>query len=336
MEPFTVPDRPPALPVTKTCTYKKTGGTLIPIDVYLPVALDATCPVMLFIHGGGWSSGSRSDYCRPLFKHFLSLGFIVTSMDYRLLPETSLAGQLEDVRDVESWLRYSLPVIFTGPGLVVDGDKIIVVGASAGAHLALLTPKLWRKQPTAILSMYGPTNMHNVPSLGTGRFSNPPPLQLPTPELLVAATTFEAPPTEITPPKNAEDYMRPRALMGRKVFTESLIVEFLIKGLPRDESGEPKLPEKGSVSKEEINAISPLQLSQDIHYPPVYQVIAEDDDIFDSSHGHSFHEALKQLGVECKKIVVPGRGHAFDIWEAVGGEIDKKVIDPAVKWVTSR
>lgn len=139
MELFTIPDRPPALPVAKKCIYKKIGETLIPIDIYLPVAPNVACPVMLFIHGGGWLGGSRSDYCRPLFQHFLSLGFIVTSMDYRLLPETSLAGQLEDIRDVESWLRHDLSSIFTGLALMVDSDKIIVVGASAGAHLALLT-----------------------------------------------------------------------------------------------------------------------------------------------------------------------------------------------------
>jgi acetyl esterase/lipase len=189
--------------------------------------------------------------------------------------------------------------------------------------------------------------MHNVPSLGTGRFSKLPPLP-PTPELLAATTTFESPPTEIAPPKNAEDYMRPRGLIGRKVFTESLIAEFLINGLLRDESGTLKLPEKGSVSEEQIDAISkakawqstrlvltgcvgPLKLSQSINYPPVCQVMAEDDDIFDNSHGYNLHKALKQRGVECKTIVVSGKKHAFDIWEVIRGEIDKTVIGPAVK-----
>lgn len=139
MEPFAIPERPPALPVVKTYIYKTIGEILIPIDVYLPRALGVACPIMLFIHGGGWLGGSRSDYCRPLFQHFLSLGFIVTSMDYRLLPETSLAGQLEDVRDVEPWLRHSLPSILTDPALSVDRDNIVVVGASAGSLLAFLT-----------------------------------------------------------------------------------------------------------------------------------------------------------------------------------------------------
>jgi acetyl esterase/lipase len=94
---------------------------------------------MLFIHGGGWTGGSRSDYCRPLFNNFLSYGFVVTSMDYRLLPETSLPGQLSDVRDVELWLRNHLQSEVSDPGLRVDGSKIIVVGASAGALLALHT-----------------------------------------------------------------------------------------------------------------------------------------------------------------------------------------------------
>jgi len=78
------------------------------------------------------------------------------------------------------------------------------------------------------------------PSLGIGRFSKLP-LLPPTPELLVTATTFEAPPTEITPPKNMEDYMRPRALMGMKIFHDSCITKFLIHGLQKDENDELKL-----------------------------------------------------------------------------------------------
>jgi hypothetical protein len=50
--------------------------------------------------------------------------------------------------------------------------------------------------------------------------------------------------------------MRPRGLMGMKIFRESRITEFLIHSLQKDENDELKLPEKGSVSEEEINAIS--------------------------------------------------------------------------------
>lgn len=140
MATFINPPHPPPLPISKTCIYKVVGKTCIPIDVYLPAYKHGEVhPVMLFIHGGGWNGGNRSDYCRPLFREFLDLGFVVTSMDYRLRPETSMQGQLEDIRDVEFWLRNSLAlVIGMGCARRVD-EAIVVVGASAGAHLALMT-----------------------------------------------------------------------------------------------------------------------------------------------------------------------------------------------------
>ena len=92
-----------------------------------------------YVDQGGWTGGNRTDYSRPLFYHFLSLGFIVTSMDYRLLPETKIEGQMEDVRDVEGWLRKNLAREVKEYFSEIQSDKIIVAGASAGAHLALLT-----------------------------------------------------------------------------------------------------------------------------------------------------------------------------------------------------
>jgi acetyl esterase/lipase len=142
MKAFSIPPHPPALPITKTCIYKTIDKITIPIDIYVPTEADVDPPIMLFIHGGGWSGGNRTDYSRPLFYHFLSLGFIVTSMDYRLLPETKLEGQMEDIRDVEGWLRKNLAREVKEHFSGIQDDKIIVVGASAGAHLALLTVSL--------------------------------------------------------------------------------------------------------------------------------------------------------------------------------------------------
>jgi acetyl esterase/lipase len=86
-------------------------------------------------------AGQRGDCPRPLFWRFLLQGFIVYSMDYRLLPETSFGEQLEDVKDIEPWLRNKLQDELKGAGLEVgtDGREIVVVGESAGGLLALLT-----------------------------------------------------------------------------------------------------------------------------------------------------------------------------------------------------
>lgn len=140
MAEVSFPPRPTALPVSKTCVYKIFNGISIPIDIYLPTS-SAKFPLLisLYIHGGSWTGCDRSDYSPALFRDFLELGFIVASTDYRLLPETSFTGQHEDIRDAELWLRTTLPFVLKEEGVVVDADRMVVIGASAGAHLALLT-----------------------------------------------------------------------------------------------------------------------------------------------------------------------------------------------------
>ncbi|KAN0102844.1 alpha/beta-hydrolase [Hyaloscypha variabilis] len=332
MKAFSIPPHPPALPITKTCIYKTIDKITIPIDIYVPTEADVDPPIMLFIHGGGWSGGNRTDYSRPLFYHFLSLGFIVTSMDYRLLPETKLEGQMEDIRDVEGWLRKNLAREVKEHFSGIQDDKIIVVGASAGAHLALLTPKLWTIQPTAILSLYGPTNMNGLPSLHSDRLSK---LILPpcTSEFLAAGTYFDQPPTEFPVVQKPEDYKRPRTGMVLTIFRKALIREYLLRGLIRGEDGKLRLPERGSVTKEEIDEISPLELSKKYKYPPTYQIMGANDDVFELSHAVKFHSALGITGSHRQTMILFEAGHAFDIWEDIGGEVHEKVIAPAVEWV---
>ncbi|PBP22821.1 polyketide synthase, partial [Diplocarpon rosae] len=198
-----------------------------------------------------------------------------------------------DVTDVEGWLRTRLAAELEDVRVHVDAAQLIVVGASAGAHLALLTPKLWTVAPKAILSMYGPTNLHHLPADKT-RLTSP---QVPcTADVLAAATTYENPPTDIPLPRSAKDCIRPRQIMAMNVFQRGVVAEFVLQGLVRLDDGSLSLPAPGCVSKEEVDAISPLHLCTFITYPPVYQVMGAADDTFDTSHVHSFHDALLAQG----------------------------------------
>jgi hypothetical protein len=109
----------------------------------------------------------------------------------------------------------------------------------------------------AILSFYGPTNMHQLPYLRSGRLSA---LVLPscTTELLKAATDFDNPPTEIDIPLRVEDYTRPRGIMGLAVFRESIIAEFILRGFIEGPGGSLQLPTQGCVAAEEIDGISTI------------------------------------------------------------------------------
>lgn len=127
----------------KTCTYKTVGDIKIEIEVLPPkeisYASDNSINVLLYIHVGGWIAGSRLDYPQTLVHETLSQGWVFASMDHRLLPETSLNDQFEDIRDVEGWLRNDLVSQIHNRASDARIGDIVIAGGSAGGHLALLT-----------------------------------------------------------------------------------------------------------------------------------------------------------------------------------------------------
>jgi len=102
-------------------------------DVYIP-ARASHAPVLFLIHGGGWRIGDKA--ARALVENKVArwtrAGFIVISTNYRLLPGTDPIAQAEDVARAISVAQRRLPA-WGG-----DPDRIVLVGHSAGAHLAAL------------------------------------------------------------------------------------------------------------------------------------------------------------------------------------------------------
>lgn len=140
MAQFRLP--PACIPGTKTFVYKTIGDLKLEVDVLIPENLPSkdAATAVLFIHGGSWVFGNRTEYCRPLFKEFLARNYVVASADYRLLPESDfVSGQLEDIRDLEKWMREGLSDHLSQEGFRCTIGDVIVAGASAGALLALLT-----------------------------------------------------------------------------------------------------------------------------------------------------------------------------------------------------
>lgn len=131
---------PAPLPPPLTVTYKSIGDTIIRADIYKPYPRSDSKkrPIMAYLHGGGFVGGNRSDCSQILLRRFHQAGFVICSMDYRLLPESSFDEMQEDVRDIERWLRQKLQAEMA-EDVSIDDAKIVVVGASAGALLALLT-----------------------------------------------------------------------------------------------------------------------------------------------------------------------------------------------------
>jgi acetyl esterase/lipase len=163
----------------ETYVYKRVGSLEIKADVYRP-SDDKTRPAIMFIHGGALISGSRdSPIWVKSFGRYLKAGYAVVSIDYRLAPETKLAGIIEDVEDAYLWMRGEGPELFN-----IDPNNIAVMGGSAGGYLTLTAGFRLKPSPKALVSFYGYGDV-------TGDwYSMPTPFYLEKPHVL-KETAFE-------------------------------------------------------------------------------------------------------------------------------------------------
>lgn len=100
------------------------------LDLYLPASPEKA-PVMVYVHGGGWSKGDKKAVAaKPAF--FRELGWIFASVNYRLLPEGRHPENANDVAAAIAWVHENIAPLGGDP------DRIFVMGHSAGAHLAAL------------------------------------------------------------------------------------------------------------------------------------------------------------------------------------------------------
>jgi acetyl esterase/lipase len=76
------------------------------MDIYIPgVAVTRPLPLVIFVHGGGLTSGDKSDI-NPVFLNALaSAGYAVASVNYRLAPQYKFPAQIEDLKCAIRYLR---------------------------------------------------------------------------------------------------------------------------------------------------------------------------------------------------------------------------------------
>jgi len=99
-------------------------------DLYLALKETKPTPVLINIHGGGWKSGSKDT--QGGFSPFFKAGFAVANMEYRMSDYAKAPAAIEDTRCMLVYL------IQNAKKLNIDPNKIIIMGGSAGGHLALM------------------------------------------------------------------------------------------------------------------------------------------------------------------------------------------------------
>ena len=100
------------------------------VDLYLPPSSKKGNPVIMNIHGGGWKNGVKES--QGGFSTFFKAGYAVANLEYRLTGQATAPAAIEDVRCALIYL------IKNAEALHIDKNRIVIMGGSAGGHLALM------------------------------------------------------------------------------------------------------------------------------------------------------------------------------------------------------
>ena len=111
--------------------YARRGNQSLKLDLYLPDG-QGPFPLIIWIHGGGWTSGDKDLSSNGPQVRQTTRGYAVASIDYRLSHQAKFPAQIEDCKAAVRWLRAH------AGQFSLDPARIAVWGASAGGHLAAL------------------------------------------------------------------------------------------------------------------------------------------------------------------------------------------------------
>ena len=96
------------------------------------LAANAKSPVLLQVHGGAWTIGSKRGQAYPLLTHMAERGWVCVAINYRLGPRCAWPDQIVDVLHAVGWVRDNIAAHGGDPGFIA------ITGGSAGGHLCAL------------------------------------------------------------------------------------------------------------------------------------------------------------------------------------------------------
>lgn len=150
-------------------TYAEMGGEKLKLDLAFPTSDDGPFPLIICLHGGGWSAGHRDDV-RWLLPLFTQRGYIAATVSYRFAPKHPMPAQIYDVKAAVCFLRANA-VRYN-----IDVDRVGAIGFSAGGHLAMM---LALTDPSDSLEGYMWSQSSKIQAavnfVGTGDFTSPSP-----------------------------------------------------------------------------------------------------------------------------------------------------------------
>ncbi|PUA30325.1 MAG: lipase [Cellvibrio sp. 79] len=117
----------------KNITYVHYEERALQLDLYLPKTNTKQLrPGIVFVHGGGWASGYRTNFT-PFAVAMAEHGYVAATISYRLSGEALYPAAIYDAKAAIRWLRNN------AKKYSVDSGRIAIAGGSAGGQIASLT-----------------------------------------------------------------------------------------------------------------------------------------------------------------------------------------------------
>jgi len=129
------------------------------MDIFLPAGRTSATKLVIFIHSGGWESGSKSDAEYLQMFNLIKLKWpeaAVATINYRLTSNPTVHYS-EIMADISSAVNF----LVSNKSSFVISDAICMMGASAGAHLAMLYAYKYNKNNyvKCVADFFGPTKL---------------------------------------------------------------------------------------------------------------------------------------------------------------------------------
>lgn len=143
-------------------------GTPLLADLWQPPPeISPTGLAVVYIHGGAWRYGTKNMRTAPFFRHLAGQGHVVFDVAYTLAPLADIPQMVTEIKSAIAWLKANNAVYDINP------ERIVLMGGSAGGHLALLTAYAAEEERLlaadfpatdtsvcAVVSFYGPPDFH--------------------------------------------------------------------------------------------------------------------------------------------------------------------------------
>jgi acetyl esterase/lipase len=128
------------------------------LDLYLPAGRNNKTPVLIFIHGGAWVHGDKSQFYKEYAEQLAGNQWVIANMNYRLVSDSfNIKHVLEDIDRTVNFLSEK------SSGYGIRSGNFHLIGNSAGGHIALLYGYLSgsKKKISSVISISGPTNLND-------------------------------------------------------------------------------------------------------------------------------------------------------------------------------